>query len=270
MTTEELLATINAPLPASKEAEEGLISCLFFNPNWCDEAPPAEQVQGVRSPIGEIREEDIPGALKNPTSVEEKIESESALKKMSKSTKDKKEIAQVATIASNNDKTIGSLIAEAMEKVGKDGVIQIEEAKSSETKVRVTEGMMFDRGYVSPYFVTNPDSMEGVLENALILIYDKKISAMKDILHILEKVAQQGAPLLIISEDLEAVEIFMQKVDSAIVMHNASTQFADGGEFGFGAEIGIATGRMHARGPVGVEQLTSFNYRVYGQGQVRD
>ena len=74
----------------------------------------------------------------------------------------------------------------------------------------------------------------------------------------------------IISEDLEAVEIFMQKVDSAIVMHNASTQFADGGEFGFGAEIGIATGRMHARGPVGVEQLTSFNYRVYGQGQVRD
>ena len=123
--------------------------------------------------------------------------------KMAKPVKTKDEWAKVAAISANNEMEIGSLIAEAMEKVGKDGVIQIEEAKSSETKVRVTEGMMFDRGYVSPYFVTNPDSMEGVLENALILIYDKKISSMKDLLPILEKVAQSGKPLLIIAEDIE-------------------------------------------------------------------
>src|SRR5712692_2024800 len=125
------------------------------------------------------------------------------LKKMSKSTKDKKEIAQVATIAANNDKTIGDLIADAMEKVGKDGVITVEESKSAETALDVVEGMRFDRGYLSPYFVTDPERMECVIEDALILIHEKKISVMKDMLPLLEQVARAGRPLLIISEDVE-------------------------------------------------------------------
>jgi chaperonin GroEL len=125
------------------------------------------------------------------------------LKHMSKATKDKKEIAQVATIASNNDKTIGNLIAEAMEKVGKDGVITVEEAKAIETTLEVVEGMQFDRGYLSPYFVTNPERMEVVLEDAVVLIHEKKLSVMKDMLPLLEQVARAGKPLLIIAEDLE-------------------------------------------------------------------
>jgi chaperonin GroEL len=125
------------------------------------------------------------------------------LKKLSKSTKDKKEIAQVATIASNNDKTIGSLIAEAMEKVGKDGVITVEESKSADTVLDVVEGMQFDRGYLSPYFVTDPERMECVLEDALILIHEKKVSVMKDMLPLLEQVARSGKPFLIIAEDVE-------------------------------------------------------------------
>jgi chaperonin GroEL len=125
------------------------------------------------------------------------------LKKMSKSTKDKKEIAQVATIASNNDKTIGSLIAEAMEKVGKDGVITVEEAKGLETTLETVDGMQFDRGYLSPYFVTDPERMEVVLEDALVLIHEKKISVMKDMLPLLEQVARSGKPFLIIAEDIE-------------------------------------------------------------------
>jgi chaperonin GroEL len=125
------------------------------------------------------------------------------LKKLSKSTKDKKEIAQVATIASNNDKTIGSLIAEAMEKVGKDGVITVEESKSSETVLDVVEGMQFDRGYLSPYFVTDAERMECVLEDALVLIHEKKISVMKDMLPLLEQVARAGKPFLVIAEDVE-------------------------------------------------------------------
>jgi len=125
------------------------------------------------------------------------------LKRMSKSTKDKKEIAQVATIASNNDKTIGSLIAEAMEKVGKDGVITVEESKSAETVLDVVEGMQFDRGYLSPYFVTDAERMECVLEDALVLIHEKKISVMKDMLPLLEQVARAGKPFLIIAEDIE-------------------------------------------------------------------
>src|SRR5204862_1067780 len=123
------------------------------------------------------------------------------LKKISKSTKDKKEIAQVATIASNNDKTIGSLIAEAMEKVGKDGVITVEESKSAETVLDVVEGMQFDRGYLSPYFVTDAERMECVLEDALVLIHEKKISVMKDMLPLLEQVARAGKPFLIIAEE---------------------------------------------------------------------
>jgi chaperonin GroEL len=125
------------------------------------------------------------------------------LAKLSKSTKDKKEIAQVATIASNNDPTIGTLIGEAMEKVGKDGVITVEESKSAETALDVVEGMQFDRGYLSPYFVTDPERMDVVLENALVLIHEKKISAMKDMLPLLEQVARLGQPLLIIAEDVE-------------------------------------------------------------------
>jgi chaperonin GroEL len=125
------------------------------------------------------------------------------LKRMSKSTKDKKEIAQVATIASNNDKTIGSLIAEAMEKVGKDGVITVEESKSADTVLDVVEGMQFDRGYLSPYFVTDAERMEVVLEDALILIYEKKLSVMKDMLPLLEQVARTSKPFLIVAEDVE-------------------------------------------------------------------
>ena len=116
---------------------------------------------------------------------------------------DNSKIEQVATISANNDNTIGKLIAEAMHKVGKDGVITVEEAKGTETTVDVVEGMQFDRGYLSPYFVTNTEKMEADLENAYILIYDKKISSMKDLLPVLEKVVQTGKPLLIIAEDID-------------------------------------------------------------------
>ena len=125
------------------------------------------------------------------------------LKKLSKPTQDKKEIAQVGTISANNDSTIGDLIAEAMDKVGKDGVITVEEAKSMTTSLDVVEGMQFDRGYLSPYFVTDPERMEAVLDDAFILICEKKISSMKDLLPILEQIAKMGKPLLILSEDVE-------------------------------------------------------------------
>jgi chaperonin GroEL len=125
------------------------------------------------------------------------------LKKLSKPTKDQKEIAQVGTISANNDTTIGNIIAEAMAKVGKEGVITVEEAKSMETTLEIVEGMQFDKGYISPYFVTNPEKMETVLEEPLILINEKKISSMKDLLPVLEQVAKMGKSLLIISEDVE-------------------------------------------------------------------
>ncbi|HEX7069698.1 MAG TPA: chaperonin GroEL, partial [Rhodothermales bacterium] len=125
------------------------------------------------------------------------------LREQSREIEGKDEIAQVASISANNDPAIGNLIADAFEKVGKDGVITVEEAKGTETTLEVVEGMQFDRGYLSPYFVTNPDNMEAVLEDVSILIHDKKISAMKDLLPILEKVAQMGRPLLIIAEDVE-------------------------------------------------------------------
>jgi chaperonin GroEL len=154
------------------------------------------------------------GGLKNVTAganpmglkrgIEQAVEKVVAeLNKMSKSTKDKKEIAQVATIAANNDQTIGHLIAEAMEKVGKDGVITVEEAKGMETTLEVVEGMQFDRGYLSPYMVTDPERMEAVLEDCLILIHEKKLSVMKDMLPLLEQVAHSGKPFLIVSEDVE-------------------------------------------------------------------
>jgi chaperonin GroEL len=125
------------------------------------------------------------------------------LKKMSKATKDRKEIAQVATIAANNDRAVGELIAEAMEKVGKDGVITVEEAKAMETTLDVVEGMQFDRGYLSPYMVTDPERMEAVLEDCVILIHEKKLGAMKEMLPLLEQVAHAGRPCLIIAEDVE-------------------------------------------------------------------
>ena len=127
----------------------------------------------------------------------------SELKKMSKPTKDAKEIAQVGTISANNDEAIGAIIAEAMEKVGKEGVITVEEAKGLETELEIVEGMQFDRGYLSPYFVTNAEKMEVELEDCLILINEKKISSMKDLLPILEQIAKMGRPLLIIAEDIE-------------------------------------------------------------------
>ncbi len=125
------------------------------------------------------------------------------LKKMSKPIKTNDEIAQVGTISANNDQTIGKLLADAMQKIGRDGTITIEDAKSIETTLEVVEGMQFDRGYISPYFVTNPNTMEAVLEDAYILLSEKKISSMKDLLPLLEKVAQSGRALLIIAEDVE-------------------------------------------------------------------
>jgi chaperonin GroEL len=125
------------------------------------------------------------------------------LKKLSQTVKDKKEISQVGTIAANEDKVIGDLIAEAMEKVGKDGVITVEEAKGIETSLEVVEGMQFDRGYLSPYFVTNPEKMDASLEEPYILIHEKKISILRELLPLLEKIAQTGKPLLIIAEDVE-------------------------------------------------------------------
>jgi chaperonin GroEL len=125
------------------------------------------------------------------------------LTKMSKPTRDSQEIAQVGTISANNDETIGEIISEAMEKVGKEGVITVEEAKSMDTVLEVVEGMQFDRGYLSPYFVTDPERMETVLEEPMILLHEKKISNMKDLLPLLEQVARQGKPLLIVAEDIE-------------------------------------------------------------------
>jgi len=125
------------------------------------------------------------------------------LKELSKPTKDKKEIAQVGTISANNDPTIGNIIAEAMEKVGKEGVITVEEAKAMETSLEVVEGMQFDRGYLSPYFVSDPERMEVVLDEPYILIHEKKISNMRDMLPLLEQVAKMGRPLLMVAEDVE-------------------------------------------------------------------
>jgi chaperonin GroEL len=125
------------------------------------------------------------------------------IQKMAKPTKDKKEIAQVGTISANSDKAIGQIISEAMDKVGKDGVITVEEAKSMDTSLEIVEGMQFDRGYLSPYFVTDAERMESVLEDCYILLHEKKITSMKDLLPLLEKVAKGGKPLLILAEDVE-------------------------------------------------------------------
>ncbi len=141
------------------------------------------------------------------------------LKSQSKDIKDSSEISQVATVSANNDHEIGKMIANAMNKVGKDGVITVEEAKGTETEVKTVEGMQFDRGYLSPYFVTNSDKMEAELENPYILIYDKKISVMKELLPVLELVSQSGKPLLIIAEDIEGealATIVVNKIRGAL------------------------------------------------------
>ncbi len=136
--------------------------------------------------------------------IEKAVEAVAAeLKKMSKATKDPKEIAQVGTISANNDETIGNIISEAMAKVGKEGVITVEEAKGMETTLEIVEGMQFDRGYLSPYFVTDPERMEVILEDPYILIHEKKISNMKDLLPLLEQIARSGKPLLIVAEEVE-------------------------------------------------------------------
>jgi len=144
----------------------------------------------------------------NPMAIKRGIEkavgvSVEALKKISKPTKDQEEIAQVGTISANNDTTIGNIIAEAMNKVGKEGVITVEEAKSMETTLEIVEGMQFDRGYLSPYFVTDPEKMEATLNEPYILLNEKKISNMKDLVPILEQIAKMGKPLLIVAEDVE-------------------------------------------------------------------
>src|SRR5256712_14140469 len=125
------------------------------------------------------------------------------LKRISAPTKGRKEIGQVGTISANGDKEIGDKIADAMDKVGKGGVITVEEAKGLETTLEPVDGMQFERSYLSPYFITNPEKMEAVLEDAYILVHDKKISSMKDLLPVLEKVAQAGKPLLVVAEDVE-------------------------------------------------------------------
>jgi len=150
----------------------------------------------------------IVSAGHNPTAVKRGIDKAveiivDELKSMAKPIKSSSEIAQVGAISANNDKEIGKMLADAMDKVGKEGVITIEESKTAKTEVTVVEGMQFDRGYLSPYFVTNPERMEAVLENAYILIHDKKISSMKDMIGILEAVAKSGRPLLIIAEEVE-------------------------------------------------------------------
>jgi chaperonin GroEL len=150
----------------------------------------------------------IVSAGNNPTDVKRGIDKAVAavveeLKKIGKPVKGDKEIAQVGTISANNDKEIGEMLAQAMAKVGREGVITIEESKTALTELEVVEGMQFDRGYLSPYFVTNAERMESVLENAYVLIYDKKISSMKDMISVLEGVAKSGRPLLIIAEDVE-------------------------------------------------------------------
>ncbi|UCF78017.1 MAG: chaperonin GroEL [Candidatus Eiseniibacteriota bacterium] len=144
----------------------------------------------------------------NPMGIKRGIEkavqaSVEEFKKMSKPVKERKEISQVATISANSDTSIGEIIADAMDKVGKDGTITVEEAKSIETTLEVVEGMQFDRGYISPYFITEKDAMEAVLEDCYVLLYEKKLSNMKDLLPLLEKVAQQGKPFLVIAEDVE-------------------------------------------------------------------
>ena len=194
----------------------------------------------------------------NPTSLQRGINKAveavvAELAKISKKVKDSHEIAQVATVSANWDTTIGQIIADAMDKVGKDGTITVEEAKSIETTLDVVEGMQFDKGYLSPYFVTNAENLEVVLENAYILIHEKKISSLKDMLPLLEKVAKAGKPLLIIAEDVEGEALATLVVNKL----RGTLQVAAVKAPGFGdrrkamlEDIAVLTGgRCHHRGP---------------------
>ncbi|OIP34164.1 MAG: chaperonin GroL [Deltaproteobacteria bacterium CG2_30_66_27] len=161
--------------------------------------------------------------------IDKAVESVAAeLKKMSKATKDPKEIAQVGTISANNDETIGNIISEAMAKVGKEGVITVEEAKGMETTLEIVEGMQFDRGYLSPYFVTDPERMEVILEDPYILIHEKKIANMKDLLPLLEQIARAGKPLLIVAEEVEGEALATLVVNKLRGTLNASAVKAPG------------------------------------------
>jgi len=191
------------------------------------------------------------------------------LKKLSKATKDPKEIAQVGTISANGDETIGRILAEAMEKVGKEGVITVEEAKSMETELEVVEGMQFDRGYLSPYFVTDPERMETVLDDPYILIYEKKISNMKDLLPLLESVARSSKPLLIVAEDVEGEALATLVVNKLRgTLHVAAVKAP-----GFGdrrkamlQDIGVLTGGQMISEDLGIK-LENVQVKDLGQAK---
>src|SRR3989454_2493976 len=200
----------------------------------------------------------------NPMEIKRGIEKAVAavveeLKKLTKQTKDPKEIAQVGTISANGDATIGDIISKAMDKVGKEGVITVEEAKGLETTLEVVEGMKFDRGYLSPYFVTDPERMEVVLEDPYILIHEKKISSMKDLLPLLEQVARSGKPLLIIAEEVEGEALATLVVNKLRGTLNAAAVKAPG--FGDGSkdmreDIAILTGGRMIAEDLGVKLET--------------
>jgi chaperonin GroEL len=179
----------------------------------------------------------------NPMAIKRGIEkavevSVEALKKISKPTKDQEEIAQVGTISANNDTTIGNIIAEAMNKVGKEGVITVEEAKSMETTLEIVEGMQFDRGYLSPYFVTDPEKMETTLTEPYILLNEKKISNMKDLVPILEQIAKMGKPLLIVAEDVEGEALWIWRSKEGHAGRHCHSYRRKGHLRGFGTEAG--------------------------------
>jgi chaperonin GroEL len=191
------------------------------------------------------------------------------LKKLSKPTKDQREIAQVGTISANNDETIGNIIAEAMSKVGKEGVITVEEAKAMETTLEIVEGMQFDKGYISPYFVTNPEKMEVILDEPLILINEKKISNMKDLLPVLEQVAKMGKSLLIVAEDVEGEALATLVVNKL----RGTLKIAAVKAPGFGdrrkamlEDIGILTGGQMVSEELGIK-LENIGIKDLGQAK---
>src|SRR2546430_10371176 len=191
------------------------------------------------------------------------------LKKISKPVKSHKEQEQVATVSANNDKKIGSLIAEAMEKVGKDGVVTVEEAKSMKTELEFVEGMQFDRGYLSPYFVTNPDRMEVVLEDPIILIYEKKISAMRDLIPVLEQVSREGRALLIIAEEVEGealATLVVNKIRGTLKVAAVKAPAFGDRRKAIMEDIGIVTGGRAITEDLGIK-LENVKLEDLGRGE---